>query len=64
MGNTCMTGRTALDYPPDPNAILEKTLEDLQEKGERAHTMPRYAQARIVPVGDRKENHKPPHINV
>lgn len=63
MGNTCMSGRPALDNPPDPNAILEQTLEDLHEKGERAHNMPRYAQARIVPVGDLKENRKPP-INV
>lgn len=59
-----MSGRPALDNPPDPNAILEQTLEDLHEKGERAHNMPRYAQARIVPVGQQqKENNKPP-INV
>jgi hypothetical protein len=60
MGNTCITGRPGLDISPDPNAMLEKTLEDLHEKGMRANNIPRYAQARIVPVGQQKGNNAPP----
>lgn len=59
-----MTGRPELDNPPDPNAILEQTLEELHEKGMRVQAMPRYAQARIVPVGQQKEQNRPPAINV
>lgn len=61
MGNTCITGRPALDNP-DPNAVLEKSLEELHEL-QNNHGMPRYAQHRIVPVGNGQNNAKPP-INI
>ncbi len=54
MGNTCVTGRPALDHTPDPNAILEKSLEELNEIAQR-NNVPKYAQHRIVPVGNEQK---------